>query len=102
MNQNQLLGTIQLSSDNTRLETLIADLIIEQKKTNDLLTKLTTGQVKDTLQNKETAAFLGIAPATLYDMVSEKRVPFHKSGNKNVFFRVELEQYLHLLDSDNI
>ena len=51
---------------------------------------------KDTtlMETKEAAQFLGCAPGTLRNWVSEKRVPFIKVGRLVRFRRCDLTQWL--------
>jgi len=88
--------TLEARTDNSRLESLLANLIEMQDKTNRLLQEIATHPTgkKETLTHTEAAAFLGLSPKTLYDMVSEKRVPFKKAGSKNLFYRSDLESWL--------
>ncbi len=86
---------IQLEQ-NIKLESLLEELIDEQKETNRLLAELiqkdSTG--KENFNHKEASAFLGISPATLYDMVSEKRIKCRKIGGKNLYHKDELERII--------
>ncbi len=38
----------------------------------------------------EAAALLGISPKTLYNWVSQRRIPFRKAGRRLLFLEVEL------------
>lgn len=95
------VGTITINASNERLESLINDLLLEQKRTNQLLSKMAENPQKEVLGHEEAAALLNISPRTLYDMCSERRITRHKSGGKNVYYRHELMQYLNGKDADS-
>ena len=42
----------------------------------------------------ELASLLDKAPSTIYAMTSDKRIPFHKRGNKLYFFESEILQWI--------
>jgi excisionase family DNA binding protein len=42
------------------------------------------------LNVKEVAMLLRIAPRTVYDMVSQRRIPFRKAGDRTIFDRDEI------------
>lgn len=46
------------------------------------------------LNAQEAATLLGKAVTTIYSMTSERRIPFHKRGNKLYFFKDELMQWI--------
>jgi len=45
----------------------------------------------------QVALYLGLSPQTVYRMVSEKRIPFHKIGSAVRFRRVDLDDWLRRL-----
>lgn len=48
------------------------------------------------LNVKEVAALLRIAPRTVYDMVSQRRIPFRKAGDRTIFEREEILEWTRL------
>ena len=88
--------TIQAKTDNARVESLLESLIAEQSRTNALLSEMVKnpGGIKPTMSHSEAAAFLNVTKQTLYDWVSEKKIPFIKSGSKNLFKRDQLEEWM--------
>jgi excisionase family DNA binding protein len=42
---------------------------------------------------REAAAFLRIAPKTLYGLVSQQRIPFRKAGRRLLFLETELLEW---------
>lgn len=46
------------------------------------------------LDMDQTAAFLGIAKATLYTMVSQRRVPYIKVGSLTKFDKAHLDRWI--------
>lgn len=46
------------------------------------------------LSATEVAKLLGKSVSTVYSMTSEKRIPFHKRGNKLYFFKNEVLQWI--------
>lgn len=48
------------------------------------------GEAHTLLSLNETAALLGKSSSTIYAMTSEKRIPYHKRGNKLYFFEDEI------------
>jgi excisionase family DNA binding protein len=42
---------------------------------------------------REAAAFLRIAPKTLYGLVSQRRIPFRKAGRRLLFLETELLEW---------
>jgi len=97
MNLNpESVSTITIQAAGTeKLEGLIQDLLAEQKKANHLLTQIVEKvTVKEMMDHKETAEFLGISPATLYNRVSEGKIPQYKNGTKSLYKRSDLEAIL--------
>jgi excisionase family DNA binding protein len=45
------------------------------------------------LNVKEVAALLRITPRTVYDMVSQRRIPFRKAGDRTIFDREEVLEW---------
>ena len=45
------------------------------------------------LNVKEVAMLLRIAPRTVYDMVSQRRIPFRKAGDRTIFDREEIIEW---------
>lgn len=45
------------------------------------------------LNVKEVASLLRIAPRTVYDMVSQRRIPFRKAGDRTIFDREEILEW---------
>jgi excisionase family DNA binding protein len=45
------------------------------------------------LEVPEVAALLRLSPRTIYDMVSERRIPFRKAGNRTIFDRDEILEW---------
>lgn len=48
------------------------------------------GEGRSLLTLNEAAALLGKSPSTIYAMTSDKRIPYHKRGNKLYFFEDEI------------
>lgn len=48
------------------------------------------GECRTLLTLNEVAALLGKSASTIYAMTSDKRIPYHKRGNKLYFFRNEI------------
>lgn len=48
------------------------------------------GEYRTLLTLNEVAALLGKSASTIYAMTSDKRIPYHKRGNKLYFFRNEI------------
>ena len=48
------------------------------------------GQLADKVDLDDVAALLGKSASTIYAMTSEKRIPYHKRGNKLYFFEDEI------------
>lgn len=48
------------------------------------------GEGHNLLSLNEVAALLGKSSSTIYSMTSEKRIPYHKRGNKLYFFEDEI------------
>lgn len=42
------------------------------------------------LEVSEVAALLRLSPRTIYDMVSQRRIPFRKAGDRTIFDRDEI------------
>lgn len=49
-----------------------------------------TGESRTLLSLNEVAALLGKSASTIYAMTSDKRIPYHKRGNKLYFFEDEI------------
>lgn len=48
------------------------------------------GEGHNLLSLKDVAALLGKSSSTIYSMTSDKRIPYHKRGNKLYFFEDEI------------
>lgn len=48
------------------------------------------GECRTLLTLNEVAALLGKSASTIYAMTSDKRIPYHKRGNKLYFFKNEI------------
>lgn len=48
------------------------------------------GECRTLLSLNEVAALLGKSASTIYAMTSDKRIPYHKRGNKLYFFEDEI------------
>ena len=59
-------------------------------KVDEALGKATQQKGKRLLALDDVAALLGKSASTIYAMTSEKRIPYHKRGNKLYFFEAEL------------
>jgi len=49
---------------------------------------------KRLLDVKEASEYLGLAESTLYSMVSQRRIPFTKTGRLTKFDRVQLDKWI--------
>lgn len=59
-------------------------------KVDETLGKATQQKGKRLLALDDVAALLGKSASTIYAMTSEKRIPYHKRGNKLYFFEDEI------------
>ena len=59
-------------------------------KVDEALGKATQQKGRRLLALDDVAAFLGKSASTIYAMTSEKRIPYHKRGNKLYFFEDEI------------
>lgn len=59
-------------------------------KVDEALGKATQQKGKRLLALDDVAALLGKSASTIYAMTSEKRIPYHKRGNKLYFFEDEI------------
>ncbi|MEW6234235.1 MAG: helix-turn-helix domain-containing protein [Candidatus Omnitrophota bacterium] len=85
------------AASSSRVETILINILEETRRGNDLLENLIKNPsqpAKDTLTHEEAAAYLGIASQTLYDYVSEQKIPFSKVGRKNLFRKSELDNWI--------
>jgi excisionase family DNA binding protein len=70
------------------LKSLIYPLI-QKAIAEELATKSRT-QPEDLISFKQAHALLGLAPSTLYNLVSQRRIPNSKKGKRLYFSRKEL------------
>lgn len=54
------------------------------------MTPQQNGECRTLLSLNEVAALLGKSASTIYAMTSDKRIPYHKRGNKLYFFQNEI------------
>lgn len=59
-------------------------------KVDEALGKATQQKGRRLLALDDVAALLGKSASTIYAMTSEKRIPYHKRGNKLYFFEDEI------------
>lgn len=59
-------------------------------KVDETLGKATQQKGRRLLALNDVAALLGKSASTIYAMTSEKRIPYHKRGNKLYFFEDEI------------
>ena len=52
------------------------------------------GECRTLLTLNEVAALLGKSASTIYAMTSDKRIPYHKRGNKLYFFQNEIISWI--------
>ncbi len=93
---SEQLGLIRIETPKDReTSNLLRQLIDTQAETNKLLSRLLEEKDSpETFSQRAAAKFLGLSPATLYDLVSKGRIKCHKAGSKNIFKRKNLEEYL--------
>lgn len=65
-------------------------------KVDEALGKATQQKGKRLLALDDVAALLGKSASTIYAMTSEKRIPYHKRGNKLYFFEDEIIGWIEL------
>lgn len=63
-------------------------------KVDEALGKVTQEKGRRLLALDDVAALLGKSASTIYAMTSEKRIPYHKRGNKLYFFEDEVMQWI--------
>ena len=68
------------------------DCILE--KLNKTESASQTDAEPELMSATEVSTLLGKSLATIYAMTSDKRIPFHKRGNKLYFFKKEVLQWL--------
>jgi excisionase family DNA binding protein len=62
---------------------------------NEIGAELSQMEGKHTLMGiRKSAAYLGIAVSTLYQWVSQKRIPYYKSGRLVMFDLKDLDQFI--------
>lgn len=61
-----------------------------EDKVDEALGKATQQKGRRLLALDDVAALLGKSASTIYAMTSEKRIPYHKRGNKLYFFEDEI------------
>lgn len=64
------------------------------EKMEQALGSATQKQGKRLLTLDEVSILLGKSPSTIYAMTSEKRIPYHKRGNKLYFFEDEIIEWI--------
>lgn len=64
------------------------------EKMEQALDNATQKQGRRLLTLDEVSILLGKSPSTIYAMTSEKRIPYHKRGNKLYFFEDEIIEWI--------
>lgn len=71
---------------------------IIKEETNKIVTelekKLIESNIKDTLSVKEASKVIGLKPSTIYQYVSENKIPHNKIGKRLTFSRKELIEWV--------
>ena len=54
------------------------------------------------LDVKELAELLRLKTRTVYDMVSQRRIPYRKAGDRTIFLLDEILEWIHVLQNQSM
>lgn len=79
-----------------QLPEAVSQLQIQLNRIEQLISEKSTSSITsdEVLTVSEAAAFLDLAPQTVYQKVSARELPFSKRGKRLYFLRSELEQWI--------
>ena len=71
------------------------EFLIQRSLADSKVTLEHVDKAPDRMDHIQAAEYMGIAPKTLYKMVSEDRIPVLKAGRKSVYRKVDLDAYMN-------
>ena len=81
---------IQLSLDD--FQNMLKDAI--KSGVNEALKSKQAIVSRTKINRQEVAAMLDVTPDYVYQLTSNKEIPFHKPGKAVIFYREEMEEYI--------